>query len=164
MRDGIQRSKLMALSFELIVEAGGWPDADILAAIIEKVSNALVLKRPLPRDRQVCFLFTDDVTMAGLNREHRGKPDPTNVLSFPAHESAAGELGDIALAYETLCREADQKSVSVDDHIAHLVLHGILHLLGYDHQTQSEAEKMEAIERETLSQIGIADPYAGDQP
>jgi probable rRNA maturation factor len=163
MSEEIRPSKPMTLPFDLIVEADGWPDADQLSSVITRVIDALARDQKLQVVRRVCFLFTDDIALAELNRLHRGKPGPTNVLSFPAHESAADELGDIALARETLFREADEKSISVTDHIAHLVVHGVLHLLGYDHETQLEAETMEAIERETLSRIGIADPYQGDR-
>jgi len=153
----------MALPFNVIVEADGWPDADQLSPVIADILDAFAGDQELPDDRGVCFLFTDDAAMATFNRQHRGKPNPTNVLSFPAHESAEDELGDIAFGRETVFREADEKSIPVTDHIAHLVVHGVLHLLGYDHETQLEAEIMEAIERETLSRIGIADPYLEDR-
>jgi probable rRNA maturation factor len=96
----------------------------------------------------------------------RGQSRPTNVLSFPAPPSPRAPLGDrvplgdIAVAYETVAREADEQAKPVADHLSHLVVHGFLHLLGYDHQVDGEAEQMERLEREILAQIGIADPYA----
>ncbi|GJL96362.1 MAG: endoribonuclease YbeY [Hyphobacterium sp.] len=153
----------MTLSFDLIAEADGWPEADQLSDVIAKTLDALACEQKLSEGRRICFLFTDDIAMAELNGLHRGRSRPTNVLSFPAHESAEDELGDIAFGRETVFREAHEKSISVIDHVAHLVVHGVLHLLGYDHETQLEAETMEAIERGTLSRIGIADPYLGER-
>ena len=104
--------------------------------------------------------------MRALNRIWRGKDTSTNVLSFPAGEPVGtthGEslpLGDVVLAAETVLAEADDKGISVADHVAHLVVHGTLHLLGYDHETGgAEAERMEALERRILKRLGIADPY-----
>jgi probable rRNA maturation factor len=98
-----------------------------------------------------------------LNRDWRGIDKPTNVLSFPAPEPAAGirprPLGDIAIAYETTRREAESESKPFAHHLSHLAVHGFLHLIGYDHETDDEAETMENLEREILSQLGVPDPY-----
>ena len=110
---------------------------------------------------EVAILFTDDAEMRTLNRTWKSKDAPTNVLSFPAPEGF-GSLGDVALGYETIAREAEAQSKSLRHHAAHLLVHGYLHLLGYDHQTESEAEAMEARERVILAALGVADPY-GDQ-
>ena len=102
--------------------------------------------------------------MRALNARWRGQDKPTNVLSFPAAgaeklaESAA--LGDIAVAFETLAREAEAADVPLADHYRHLIAHGFLHLIGYDHQTDEEAERMEALETRILARLGVADPYA----
>ncbi|MEM1381436.1 MAG: rRNA maturation RNase YbeY [Pseudomonadota bacterium] len=119
-------------------------------------------------DRSVTALFTDDETVRALNAEWRGKDKPTNVLSFPAEPmpglpEEAQPLGDLALALEMCTREASEKGISFHDHAAHLLVHGLLHLLGYDHIEDGEAETMESLERTILRHMGIADPY-GDLP
>ena len=119
------------------------------------------------------LLFADDAEMHDLNREWRGKDKPTNVLSFPMLERAEllalgpdgppELLGDIALALETCTREAAEKGVPLQTHAAHLIIHGLLHLAGFDHETSpADAEAMEALEIKALALIGIADPY-GDR-
>jgi probable rRNA maturation factor len=108
--------------------------------------------------------------MAGLNADFRGKPQPTNVLSWPdfdgpvpAPGTAPLFLGNLALAYETCAREADEAAIPLADHAAHLVVHGVLHLLGYDHEEDAEAEAMEEIETKVLASMGIANPYSGEE-
>lgn len=111
----------------------------------------------------VSVLLGDDASITALNKEFRGKDGPTNVLSFPAAESGMagqGFLGDIALAAETIAEEAAFQGKSFDNHAAHLIVHGFLHLLGYDHLNEAEAEAMEARERAILVSLGIDDPYA----
>jgi len=151
-----------ALQFELMVEADGWPPQEKLTGLCERAFAAAQAVLSGHGNGEVCMMFTDDAAMAELNAQFRGKSKPTNVLSFPAHESDMDRLGDIALGRETVFREAEEKGIRVEDHIAHLVIHGFLHLAGYDHETEMEAEEMEAIEREALSRIGIADPYMGE--
>ncbi len=118
-----------------------------------------------PADLSV--LLADNEFVQSLNRKFRGKDKPTNVLSFPQAEGpaeivfeAARPIGDVAFAYETVREEARAQGKSFDDHLAHLVVHGVLHLLGYDHIEDDEAEKMEALERTILSRFDIADPYS----
>ena len=116
---------------------------------------------------EVSLVLADDHRVRELNREWRGKDSPTNVLSFPAYdedqpdlpEGAPLLLGDIVLAFETCRREAMAEAIAIDDHMAHLVVHGVLHLLGYDHMDDEEAAEMEALEIAVLSQLGIANPY-----
>jgi len=108
----------------------------------------------------VSLLLGDDASIAALNKEFRAKDGPTNVLSFPPAGGEAGFLGDIALAAETIAAEAEFQGKSLDNHAAHIVVHGFLHLLGYDHMNEADAEKMEARERTILASLGIADPYA----
>jgi probable rRNA maturation factor len=123
---------------------------------------------------EISVKFTDDNEVGSLNAAYRGKDKPTNVLSFPMFEAElleslvmadGGEvlLGDIVLAAGVCTAEAGEKGISVRDHAAHLVVHGTLHLLGYDHeQGEEEAEAMERVEREALAVIGIADPYPAE--
>jgi len=116
----------------------------------------------------VSLRLTDDAELQALNARWRGIDKPTNVLSFPSPPvDRFGEtrmLGDIALAYETLAREAEEEGASMADHYCHLVAHGFLHLVGYDHQTDKEAELMEELEKRVLARLGITDPYADELP
>ena len=108
----------------------------------------------------VAVLLGDDLRIAELNRQFRGKDGPTNVLSFPGPRADPQFIGDIALAAETIAEEANFQGKRFEHHAAHLVVHGFLHLLGYDHDEPAKAEAMEAHERAILASIGIADPYA----
>jgi len=106
----------------------------------------------------------DDALVRALNGTYRGKDKPTNVLSFPFQVPPGGvrdgTLGDVVLAVETVAREATERRVQPVHHLQHLVVHGLLHLLGFEHATDSEAEDMERLESEILAMLGIADPYA----
>ncbi len=111
---------------------------------------------------EISIVLADDAFVRDLNRQHRGIGSPTNVLSFPAgddDETGPCLLGDVVLAYETVWREADAAGKSVLDHVSHLIVHGTLHLLGYDHEDEQEAMAMEALETAILAQLDIADPY-----
>lgn len=116
-----------------------------------------------PAAGEMSVILTDDAAIQTLNRDWRKIDKPTNVLSFPAAApKIAGVpalLGDVIVAYETLAREADEEEKPVLHHLAHLVVHGYLHLLGYDHETDSEADAMEGLERQILAHLNIADPY-----
>ncbi|MGY3032220.1 putative rRNA maturation factor [Bradyrhizobium sp. USDA 4354] len=122
-------------------------------------------------DAEVAVMLTDDAGIRALNSNWRGIDKPTNVLSFPALQpegawkpgDAPRMLGDIAIAYETMRREADEEQKPFDHHLSHLAVHGFLHLIGYDHENDGDAEEMEALEREILAHLGIPDPYA-DRP
>lgn len=121
-------------------------------------------RHPGLSDSEVSVKFTSDEEVRALNAQWRGKDKPTNVLSFPmageAELAAAQLLGDVVLAYGVCAAEAAGKSVPIETHAAHLVVHGTLHLLGYDHETsEADAEAMEEVERRALAAIGIADPY-----
>lgn len=150
----------MTLSIEIEHEA--WEALPGLAALAERAVAAALEGRG--ETGAVTLLFTSDAEMQVLNRDWRGKDKPTNVLSFPAPdmpvpEGEATPLGDIALACETVSREAAEQGKPLADHTAHLIVHGTLHLLGYDHETDGEAEEMESEERKILARLGIADPY-----
>jgi probable rRNA maturation factor len=152
------------------VQAGAWPQHDILAEIAITATEAAISaaraanRTDLPgkdSDCEVSIVFTDDAAIRVLNERWLGKDTATNVLSFaqdgPGRE--AGMLGDIVLAQETVAREATLEGKLLNHHIAHMIVHGFLHLLGYDHQNDKDAQTMEDMERKALTLIGIADPY-----
>ncbi|HEY2110319.1 MAG TPA: rRNA maturation RNase YbeY [Dongiaceae bacterium] len=111
---------------------------------------------PLPAAGGVCLVLADDALQRRLNRDFRGRDKSTNVLSF---EGAPAALGDVVLAVETIAAEAEAQGKPLADHVVHLVVHGVLHLLGYDHETQGQARSMERLEIEILAGLGIGDPY-----
>jgi probable rRNA maturation factor len=139
-----------------------WPalaDRSVRAAIRNSRHAALA-----ESEAEISVKFTSDAEVHALNAEWRDKDKPTNVLSFPMVEEdeldTAPMLGDIALAHGVCAAEAADKQIAIEDHAAHLVVHGMLHLLGYDHETSDEdAEEMEEAERRALASIGVADPY-----
>jgi probable rRNA maturation factor len=120
----------------------------------------------VPAEGELSVLLTDDEAVRVLNRNWRGIDKPTNVLSFPlaADQVSFALLGDIAIAYETVAREAAAEGKPFLHHLAHLAVHGFLHLMGYDHATDSQAEAMERLERDILARLAIADPYAELHP
>ncbi|WP_271067148.1 rRNA maturation RNase YbeY [Caulobacter sp. NIBR1757] len=119
--------------------------------------------RPEEEFGSVVVLLTNDASVAELNLSFRHKAGPTNVLSFPAPENPENLLGDIALAFGVCAREAAEQGKTLSDHLAHLTVHGVLHLAGYDHQTDDEAEAMENLERRVLATLSVSDPYAAEQ-
>jgi probable rRNA maturation factor len=148
---------------EIDVEAPDWTSAleDPEGATRTAAEAAL---RGAARDGDVVVLLTDDEAIAELNAGFRGKAGPTNVLSFPAPETARPHLGDVAVAYGVCRREAQEQGKRLEDHLMHLVAHGVLHLVGYDHEDDAEAEIMEALERQVLAGLGRPDPYAVPSP
>ena len=144
------------------------PDAEALCAQVAAVAlGAASPHVDRPADRlEVSILLTDDAQVRQLNRDYRQKDKPTNVLSFPALDDDTPIppegpvlLGDVIIARETTEREAYEESKSLKNHLSHLVVHGVLHLLGYDHIEDDEAEEMEALERSILGALGVPDPY-----
>ena len=153
---------------EVLVAADCWHDAPDAEAVIRRaiVTAAGSVDADIG-GAELAIMLTDDSTIRALNRDWRGHDNPTNVLSFPARSPTADKagnaprlLGDIAIAYETLCREADHEGKPFNHHLSHLAIHGFLHLIGYDHEDDDDAEVMEAREAEILARLGIPDPYA----
>lgn len=144
---------------EIEVEAEDWTDAiDDIEAVVERAAVAALGTQP----GGVVILLTDDETVRDLNDRFRGKDRPTNVLSFPAVEMPGADpqpLGDIVLAYGVCAAEAEEQSKTLTNHLTHLVVHGVLHLLGRDHEDDTEAEGMEGEERVILASLGVSDPY-----
>ncbi len=153
------------IAIDCLVEAGAWPEEEELQAFAERAIAAASSCVKGPSAAALTILFTDDAHMQMLNGRFRGKDSPTNVLSFPA---AAGlsplqephHLGDLALGFETVFRESEDEGKPFDHHLSHLLIHGFLHLLGYDHVTPEQAEKMESLEKQALKSLAISDPYA----
>ncbi len=134
------------------------------AAIVRKAARAaLAVGRPAIGGAEISVVLTDDGEIARLNRDFRHKDGATNVLSFPCDDAAGPDgatmLGDVVLACETVAREARARGIAPADHLAHLVVHGVLHLLGHDHAADDEARRMEALEIAILARLGVADPY-----
>lgn len=157
-----------------------WPSATDWETLASRAATAALAATPYgglassDPTIEISVRLADDAEVQSLNRDYRHKDAPTNVLSFPmiapdlldaVANTDDGEvlLGDIVLAYETCAREAADKGITLQNHVTHLIVHGTLHLLGYDHQGQAEADAMEQIERDVLATLGIADPYLNDQ-
>lgn len=162
---------------DCVIEDDRWQEFGLEPLAIRAVTATLnALDLPLD-EYTLCVMGCDDSRIATLNAEFRGKPKPTNVLSWPAEDLAPedegdepylpGEgnpedpdsLGDIALAYETCAREAAEAEKPMADHVTHLVIHGLLHCLGYDHVRDGDAERMEGLEVQILASLGLPDPY-----
>lgn len=159
------------ISLEIEI-AEPWPPVPDWESLTGRARASLAVLAPELANPRLAtsLLFTSDAEVQTLNRKWRGKDKPTNVLSFPmltradllalAPEGPPEMLGDVALAFETCAREAAEKGASIEDHAVHLIIHGLLHLAGYDHETSPEdAAEMEALEIKALAMLGIADPY-----
>jgi probable rRNA maturation factor len=154
---------------EVLVVADCWhqePDAE--AVIHRAIAAAAETVGQDVGEAELAVMLTDDAGIRTLNSNWRGIDKPTNVLSFPALQPTAASreddaprmLGDIAIAYQTMRKEADDEQKPFDHHLSHLAVHGFLHLIGYDHETEDDAEAMETLEAEILAQLGIPNPYA----
>ncbi|MGH1418993.1 MAG: rRNA maturation RNase YbeY [Hyphomicrobiaceae bacterium] len=161
------------LLLDVMLAAGAWEGAGVSKnRSFDQIASAIAAWPELiDGEVEATVMLSNDAEVAELNAQFRGKAKPTNVLSFPAdnecahagianHEGGRRQLGDIILAWETVSQEASEAGISVPHHVQHLVLHGVLHLLGYDHQTDDEAGEMESLETAILNTIGISDPYA----
>lgn len=158
------------LTLAIRVQSRRWRELPDLRDRIDSASRAAVAMaghKPM-RQAELSVLLTDDKRIRIVNRDWRGFDKATNVLSFPAvpvdRLAQSPVLGDLVLAYETLEREAREEGKTLADHLSHLVIHGLLHLLGEDHETVPDAERMEALEIAALARLGIADPYADSDP
>lgn len=158
----------MSLGVDIIVSSPPWEamdDLDRSDGLVERAVYQCVATTGarLAQDCEVCVTFCNDETIHGLNAQWRGVDKATNVLAFPMPGALATKplLGDIVIAYETVAREAREQDKSLRDHVAHMVVHGFLHLIGYDHETTAEAEIMEAAERRVAAALGLSDPYEG---
>lgn len=164
------------LDIQISVEDEGWPEEHALLVLADRVLSAAVEdlssseSQPFPAQPvELSLVFTGDAAIRQINAEWRGKDKPTNVLSFPAFPIEPGAmpgpmLGDIVIARETVEREAADLEKSAQAHLTHLLVHGFLHLFGYDHLENDEAERMETIETRILATLGLSDPYAGQDP
>lgn len=154
----------------------GWDDGTDWEALATRAVACAIAQSPLAAlaeaatEIEVAIRLTDDAEVQALNRAYRGKDKPTNVLSFPMFDEGAlaglaqgpcpeALLGDIVLARETCALEAADKGIAVSAHATHLIVHGVLHLIGFDHISDHDAEEMEALERLILNDLGLADPY-----
>lgn len=164
------------LDIQISVEDEGWQEEDTLLMLADRVLSAAAKdlssseSQPFPpKPVELSLVFTGDEEIRQINAEWRGKDKPTNVLSFPAFPIEPGAmpgpmLGDIVIARETVEREAADLEKSPEAHLTHLLVHGFLHLFGYDHLENDEAERMETIETRILATLGLSDPYAGQDP
>jgi probable rRNA maturation factor len=164
----------LRLSLDVVIENGDWPDAGSLDALVSRtaavIAAAVGLSRLFALPASACVAFSSNADVRALNAQYRGQDKPTNVLSFPAPPPPPGHrpegeplfLGDVVLAAETVAAEARDQGIPIAHHIQHLVVHGVLHLLGYDHEDDSEAETMEALETRLLADLGVPDPYLGN--
>ena len=147
---------------EVGIDDPAWSEAEPAAERLAQAAAAATLEHEgVKDDLDVAILLTSDERVRDLNARFRGKDAPTNVLAFPA-PGGAGALGDVALAFGVCAQEASEQSKPLAHHLQHLTAHGVLHLLGYDHLTDSEAEAMEARERHILAGLGVRDPYEDD--
>lgn len=155
----------MTLEIDIAVEAGDWPAEAELRTFADRAAGAVFDELGIAdRASELSLVFTDDAQIRILNREWRGKDKATNVLSFPAFDVGPDDplppmLGDVIIAYETVCAEAVLETKPFAHHLTHLLVHGLLHLLGYDHENDADADEMEGLERRALARIAIPDPY-----
>ena len=145
--------------FDVIIDDERWSDALGDAGALANACRSAAIEAEPRLAGGAALLLAGDAALRDLNRRFRGLDKPTNVLSFPAGGGDAEFLGDIAIAFETCRTEAAAMRLAFRDHAAHLIVHGLLHLVGYDHEADEEAERMERLETIILARLGVADPY-----
>jgi probable rRNA maturation factor len=148
---------------DIAIETGPWQAQDDEAVVARAIETAADMSPHNVADAELSVVLTDDASIRAINAQWRHKDEATNVLSFPAPPAMPGAprlLGDIVIAHETTAREAKAEGKPFADHLGHLAVHGFLHLLGYDHESDADAEVMERLEREILAKLGVPDPYA----
>lgn len=161
-KKNLKRSKNSFFQIEILVKDRNWNDVKNIRGLIQRVINVAVqyLKISIQNHNEVCVVLSNDKEIQNLNLTFRRKNYPTNVLSFPsAKKGGRNFMGDIVLARETIEREAIELNIPFVHHISHLTIHGFLHLMGYQHETTREANKMVSLEVAILSHLGILDPY-----
>jgi probable rRNA maturation factor len=154
----------MAVHVDIAVRSPLWGSVRGVRPMLQRAMAATAAHARVG-EAELAIVLTDDAAIRTLNRRWRKRDRPTNVLSFPAPPEPAGAsrrrlLGDVVIAYETTAREAAAEGKLVKNHVSHLAVHGFLHLLGYDHESEEEAQEMESLERAILSTLGIPDPFA----
>lgn len=157
---------MTGIAVEVVTEAGAWPPES--PAIVERAAAAAVAAAGRGSGGELAVLLADDARLAALNEAFRGKAGPTDVLSFPGDGEAADgppHFGDVAIAFERCAADAAALGRPLAFHLSHLVVHGVLHCLGYDHETDADAEVMEGLERKALAALGWGEPYpaAGEE-
>ncbi len=153
----------MNVTVDLAIENPSWTALGDLQTLAERAAEAALREAGFHSEEitELSCLFSDDAAVQKLNAEWRGLDKPTNVLSFPATGPGAELLlGDVVLAFETIAREAAADNKPIRDHVTHLIVHGVLHLVGHDHEVDEEADAMEALEARALQRLGLANPYA----
>jgi len=168
MEDLAPKNQDFPLEIDVIINDERWVEKPFAIDIDEMIRNAVLTVLAVAKPEQtgaaeICIVFSSDAEICELNKQWRQKDSATNVLSFPQIEPFApvcGLLGDIILAYETVEKETENLQIAFADHLIHLVVHGFVHILGYDHQNDKEALEMESLETKILAQLNIEDPYA----
>ena len=153
---------MTTLAIDIAVEHEAWSALGDLDARVRSAVDAAFAASgaEVPAESELSLVLCDDAFIRDLNQRWRGKDKATNVLSFPSADPAM--LGDIVVAYETCVREAEDEGRSLADHLSHMVVHGVFHLVGFDHEDDADGEEMERLEAQALARLGIASPYAAE--
>ncbi len=158
-----RKRKRPRLATEVVEDSGDWSWVDDIELLTGATAAEVATEPCLKLERGTAsIVLSSDASVSLLNGRYRNKPKPTNVLSFPPGPgSPEGYIGDIVLATETILREAVEQDVPPEHHLQHLIVHGLLHLLGHDHETDADAGRMEALEIKILARLGVGNPYTG---
>lgn len=160
--------KQLPFNIDIAIQHDGWNEKiSNIDALVETAVSQILSVLDTPKLGELSIALVNDADIQTLNRDYRGKDKPTNVLSFPAANTLGGSaplLGDIVLAFETVMREATDKSITLEAHLSHLIIHGFLHLQGFEHETDATATEMEALEIAALAALDIDNPYEIHEP